>query len=183
MAHQHHPVGPDALADGLQVDDVAGDGVAAGVVKPAGAAGADLVVDEHVETVPGELPEVGGVAGHVGDAGAAVQEHHRAGPRGATGGQVHVGNPRAGRQRPEPLAGHGCRGALRVADRDQRRGPEHGHASEHAGGDGDQPGPPTPLIGKLAGGQSDAGGGGGHEDDQTSEQENGRPGRHRRHRD
>src|SRR5262249_39224624 len=83
VADQDQPVCADALADRLQIGHVAGDGVAARIGQPGGAAGADLVVDPYVEAVAGELTEVGGVAGHVGDAGAAVQEYHGgASPRG-----------------------------------------------------------------------------------------------------
>src|SRR5215470_15767708 len=87
---QDHLVGADELPDLLEVADVAADAVAGRVGQAAGAAGAELVVDVDVEPVGGQLPEVGGVPGQVGDPGPAVQEHHRVWAGPAPRGQEHV---------------------------------------------------------------------------------------------
>jgi hypothetical protein len=180
---QHHPAGADALADGLQVGDLPGDGVPARVLEPGRAAGPHLVVDPDVVAVAGEPAEVGGIPGHVGDAGAAVQEHHRGGPWPAPGGQVDPGDPRPGRQLPGPLAGHRSRGQPRVAEGQQRRDHEGGHADQGPDGEPDPAGPATPVAGQLPGGQGHPGGRGGQVHGQPGGQEHRRPVRHRRHPD
>jgi hypothetical protein len=177
---QHHPVGADAAADGLQVGHLTGDGVAAGVGQPRRAAGADLVVDPDVVAVGGQLPEVGGVAGHVGDPGPAMEEHHRRGSWPAGGRHAEVGDARAGGQGPLPLPGHRRRRQPWVAGRQQDRDHEHGHPGQGRGGEPGQPGPPAPGVREPAGGQGHPGGHGRQEDGQARGQEPPRPGRQRR---
>jgi hypothetical protein len=70
---QHDAIGSGEGAHRIEVLHRAVQGVPARVVEPARAAGAGLVVDEHV-AVGGECGERGCVVLHVGDAGTAMDE-------------------------------------------------------------------------------------------------------------
>jgi hypothetical protein len=175
VADQHQPLGADPPADGLQVGHLTGDVVAARVGQPRGPAGADLVVDPDVVAVAGQPAEVGGVAGHVGDPRAAVDEHHRGGPGPPAGWSLGIGDPRPGRQVPEPLPGDRGRRAPGVAHRHQDRGREHHDAGQGPGAEGGQAGPAPALGGPPPGGQHHPGGEDGQEHHQPGAQEHRRP--------
>ena len=153
MTDQDHPLGPDLLADRLQVRDVALQGVVSRVSEPGGPPAAHHIVDVDVEALPGELSEVFRVPLHTGDARVATQEDD--GRRTGTdlGGDTDVGDARAGKKLPEPLPSRGGGRQTWVFHREQGRPREGARDQGGAGAEphrGDTPAPiwPDPARGE-----------------------------------